>query len=221
MEPDNAMVLAWAAYWRVYYVGQDWAADPKGEAEIALDYARRATQLDPNNAEALAIYAHIWAFLHKDPEMALHYFGMALKLNRHLPFIYAFMAVTYCYLGEPEKALARVKRCQELTSTQPFFSFYINPETIALMMKGDYEEAVKVGRRVIESTPEYGNGYKPLIAALGHLGRRKEAKRYVDKLLSIEPSFTIKRFAAGYPFKREDTRDHYVQGLRLAGIPEG
>jgi len=74
---------------------------------------------------------------------------------------------------------------------------------------------------VIESTPEYGNGYKPLIAALGHLGRRKEAKRYVDKLLSIEPRFTIKRFAAGYPFKREDIRDHYVQGLRLAGIPEG
>lgn len=221
MEPDNAMVLAWAAYWRVYYVGQGWAADPKAEADIALDYARRATQLDPNNAEALGIYAHIWAFLHKDPEMALHYFGMALKLNRHLPFIYAFMAVTYCYLGEPEKALARVKRCQELTSTQPFFSFYINPEAIALMMKGDYEEAVKVGRRVIESTPEYGNGYKPLIAALGHLGRRKEAKRYVDRLLAIEPRFTVKGFAAGYPFQREDTRDHYVQGLRLAGIPEG
>lgn len=221
MDPENAMVLAWAAYWRVYFVGQDWAVDPVAEAEIALDYVRRATQIDPNNAEALAIYAHIWAFLHKDPEMALHYFGMALKLNRHLPFIYAFMAVTCCYLGDPDKALQLLERCQNLTSSQPSFSLYVNPAAIAHLMKGDYEAAVAVGRHVIESTPAYSNGYKPLIAALGHLGRRKEAKRYIEKLMSIEPRFTIKRFGDNYPFKREEDRAHYVEGLRLAGAPEG
>ena len=27
-DPDNAMILAWAAHWQVYHVGQGWSSDP-------------------------------------------------------------------------------------------------------------------------------------------------------------------------------------------------
>jgi tetratricopeptide (TPR) repeat protein len=54
-------------------------------SQTALEYAHRATQLDPSNAEALAIYGHLLSFLHKDVRMALHYFDRALQLNRNLP----------------------------------------------------------------------------------------------------------------------------------------
>ena len=86
--------------------------------------------------------------------------------------------------------------------------------------KGDYEQATAFGRRVTKSRPEFVNGYKPLIAALGHLGRREEAKFYVAKLLSLEPSFTVERFGQVYPFKYTSDREHYMTGLRLAGVPE-
>ena len=220
LEPDNAMVLAWAAYWRVYYVGQGWASDPEAAARTALDFAQRATQLDPTNAEALAIYGHILAFLHKDVSMALHYFDRALQLNRNLPFIWAFSALSYCYLGDPDTALQRLQRCRELTASLPYFSLLENPFAVAYVMKKMYEEAVEVGRSVVARTPAYGNGYKPLIAALGHLRRRKEAKRYVEKLLAIEPGFTVKRFGEVYPFTRNCDREHYMEGLRRAGVPE-
>ena len=68
--------------------------------------------------------------------------------------------------------------------------------------------------------PNFVNGYKPLIASLGHLGRVEEAKPYVDKLLALEPNFSLERFAKVYPIKYESDREHYVRGLRLAGIPE-
>jgi hypothetical protein len=48
-----------------------------------------------------------------------------------------------------------------------------------------------------------------------------EAKEYIDKLLSLEPGFTIKQFAEVYPIKREIDRERYIDGLRLAGVPEG
>lgn len=221
MEPDNALVLAWAAYWRVYYVGQGWAQDPEGAARTALNYASRATQIDPQNAEALAIYGHIKAFLHKDVSMALHFFDRALELNRNLPFIWALGALSHCYLGDPDAALERIKRCRELTASLPYFWLFENPASIAHLMKRDYEQAVEIARRVVENTPAYGNGYKPLIAALGHLRRRKEAKVYVDRLLEIEPGFTVKRFGEVYPFTREADLAHYMEGLRRAGVPEG
>lgn len=220
LEPDNAVVLSWVAYWRVYYVGQGWASDPEAAARTALDFAQRATQLDPTNAEALAIYGHILAFLHKDVSMALHYFDRALQLNRNLPFLWAFSALSYCYLGDPDTALQRLQRCRELTASLPYFSLLENPFAVAYVMKKMYEEAVEVGRSVVARTPAYGNGYKPLICALGHLRRRKEAKRYVEKLLAIEPGFTVKRFGEVYPFTRNCDREHYMEGLRRAGVPE-
>jgi len=221
LEPENAMVLAWNAYWNVYYVGQEWAADPQAAKDIAKSYAQRAVNIDPANAEVLAIYAHILAFLHKDIDMALHYFDRALQLNRNLPFIYAFSALTYCYIGDFETALERLERCRELTAFQPYLAVFENPFAVAYTIKGDYERAVEVGRRVVENCPEYGNGYKPLIASLGHLGWQKQAKRYVDKLLSIEPTFTVKRFAEVYPLQDLTQLARYMEGLRLAGVPEG
>jgi len=40
------------------------------------------------------------------------------------------------------------------------------------------------------------------------------------RLLTIEPDFTVERFIATSPLERESDRDHYAEGLRLAGVPE-
>jgi DNA-binding SARP family transcriptional activator len=220
IDPDNAMVAAWAAHWQVFYAGQGWTSDVERAFGIAQEYALKAIRVDPDNAEALGIYAHICAFLNKDFDSALFYYDRALRLNPSLAFAWATSAATYCYIGEPDIALQRLERYRELAPFDPYFCFYESMYTIAYTFKGDYERAVAVGRRAVKTNPQYSNGYKPFIAALGHLGRRDEAKPYVDKLLSLEPNFTIERFVEVYPFKHVSDRERYVTGLRLAGVPE-
>jgi len=78
---------------------------------------------------------------------------------------------------------------------------------------------VLVGRRVVIANPGFAAGYKPLIASLGHLGRKEEAAPYIAKLLELEPTFTVDRFGKTYPFMREDDRNRYMRGLLLAGMP--
>jgi TolB-like protein/Tfp pilus assembly protein PilF len=220
LDPSNAMVLAWAAHWQVYHVGQGWARAPAEALAVAQKYALSAIKLDPENAEALGIYAHVCSFLEKDFDSALHYFERALRVNPNLAFVWALSALTYCYVGEPEIALQRLERHRDLTPIEPYPSLFDNPYAIAYLIKRDYEQAAIFGRRVAKARPEFVNGYKPLIAALGHLGRKDEARFYVDKLLTLEPSFTVERFGQVYPFKHASDRDHYMTGLRLAGVPE-
>jgi adenylate cyclase len=117
-------------------------------------------------------------------------------------------------------ALQRFQRCRELTSTLPYFSLHENPFAIAYLMKRRYEETIEVSRRVVQNSPTYVNGYKPLIAALGHLGRRKEALGQIRALLSIEPAFTVDRFEQTYPFTQRADLEHYAEGLRRAGAPK-
>jgi DNA-binding SARP family transcriptional activator/Tfp pilus assembly protein PilF len=219
-DPDNAMILAWAAHWQVYHVGQGWSPNPKRAFTTAQRYALNAIRLDPENAEALGIYGHICSFLDKDFDSALHYFERALRLNPNLAFVWALSALTYCYIGQPDVALQRLERHRDLTPIEPYPALFDNPYTIAYLIKRDYEQAAVFGRRVAKTRPEFVNGYKPLIAALGHLGRREEAKDYVEKLLSLEPGFTVERFGEVYPFKHATDREHYMMGLRLAGVPE-
>lgn len=221
MEPENAMVLAWAAHWHLFYVGQGWSADHLADIKAAQEHARLATIHDPENAEALGIYAHICAFVDKNYDDALHYFDRALRLNPNLASNWAFSSGTYSYVGEPDIALQRIERYRELAPFDPYYFWFENFYTIAYMFKGDYKQAAIVGRRCVKANPAFGAGYKPLIAALGHLGRLDEAKEYVDKLLDIEPNFTVKRFADTYPIKKDSDRERYKDGLRKAGVPEG
>jgi adenylate cyclase len=220
LEPDNARVEAWAAHWHLFYGGQGWAKDFDKTNEQVQQHALKAITLDPENAEALGIYAHSCSRVASDFDRALVFFDRALRLNPSLAFNWALSACTYSYVGEPDIALQRLQRYRALAPPDLYFSWFETLYTIAYTFKGDYERAVLVGRRAVEANPDLVNGYKPLIASLGHLRWRDEAQIYVRKLLSLEPNFTVAKFGLTYPIKKTSDRERYMEGLRLAGIAE-
>ena len=219
MDPDNAMAAAWGAHWQVFHVGQGWARDIEGALATAQKHALRAIRLDPTNAEALGIYAHVCAFLDKDFDSALYYFDRSLRLNPSLGFVWALSAVTHCYIGMPDAALMRMERYRDLAPFDPYYSFFDGVRALAYVLKRDYLQAIAVGRRMVKAHPDFINAYKTVIAALGHLRRRGEAQPYIEKLLFLEPSFSIENFEKLYPLKRPADRELFVKGLRLAGVP--
>jgi TolB-like protein/tetratricopeptide (TPR) repeat protein len=218
IDPKNAMAPAWAANWHLTRVGQGWTSDLATTLATAETLCLKAIELDPDNAEALGIYAHtcLWK---KDFDAAIRYFDRSLRVNPNLAFIWALSAPTYCYIGEPLAALQRLKRYRDLAPFDPHSNFFEAAYAVAYFCKGDYEQAVLVGRPAVKSNPNFSGGYKPLIAALGHLGRADEAKPYIAKLLSLEPHFTVEHFAKIHPIKRASDRRRYMRGLLLAGVP--
>ena len=220
-DPQNAKAAAWKAFWHVFHIGQGWSADPKNSLQFAQELALRAIKNDPENGEAFAICGHICSFLEKDFDLARHYFTIALRLNPNIAFTWAMSAATYNYVGDPVSALRHLERYSTLASFDPNAYFGENIYATAHFLNRDYEAAYRFGKRGTRACPDFSNGYKPLIAALGHLGRREEAAPYIQKLLQMEPHFTIARFIGSYPLARQEDRDNYVRGLELAGVPKG
>ncbi len=220
LEPDNAVAAAWAAFWQVLYFGQGWTQDLATASGIAQEHARRAISLSRDDPEILSICGHVSSFLNKDYDTALYYFDRAERLDPSLTVTWVWSAVTYCYVGKPSVALERLKHCRHLAPIEFCSPWTENIHAVAHTFAGDHEKAVALGRRVTQRNPNFTNGYKPLIASLGHLGRRDEARPYVEKLLALEPGFTVERFGQVYPIKYESDRERYMMGLRLAGVPE-
>jgi TolB-like protein len=218
IDSRNGMARAWAALWRIAHVVQGWAHDAGESLASAETLSLQAIEIDPDNAEALGIYAHICAW-RRNFDAAVRHFDRALRLNPNLAFIWALSAGTYSYIGEPELALQRLRRARDLAPVHPYWGFLEGMYVIAHTFKGDYERAVLVGRDIIDANPHSLVAYKHLIAALGLLRRADEARPYLEKLLSLEPSFTVEHFAKTYPFKRAIDRRRYMRGLLLAGVP--
>ena len=127
---------------------------------------------------------------------------------------------TSCYTGEIDDARYRLRRYHELAPIDSYSNFFDILHTTACLMVKDYHGAAANGRRCVRENPDFVNGYKPLISALGHLGLLDEARRMLDALIQREPGFCLEAFRASYPFKHESDRAHYVEGMRKAGAPE-
>ncbi|MCW3475988.1 BTAD domain-containing putative transcriptional regulator [Limobrevibacterium gyesilva] len=220
LEPDYAAAHAWYAFWHLFLVGQGWADDPKAVMAEAGRLAERAIMLDPQDARALTIAGHVRAFLHRRFREALTLHERALILNPNLAMAWAFAAMSFTYLGSLDEAEQRLARYKKLSPIDPHAFLYDSTAIMIALCRGDYETAVITGRAVSEMNPAFSAGWRPYLAALGHLGRTEEIALVRERLLAIEPDFTIGRYVGANLFERREHRDRFVEGLRLAGIPE-
>jgi DNA-binding SARP family transcriptional activator/TolB-like protein len=217
LEPDYAAAHAWYAYWHVFLVGQDWASDQLETMTRGGEYAERAIVLDPLDARALTIAGHVRAYLHHNLHEAAGLHERALELNPNLAMAWALSAITYAYMGEADEAERRNNRYKALSPLDPLAFFFDAFFAMIQLLKRNYDAAATIGGAVTQLNPSFSGGYKPYLAALGYLGRMVEAEAVLRRLLAIEPDFTIERFLSKTPLETAADREHYAEGLRLAG----
>lgn len=220
LEPDYASAYAWYAYWNAFLVGQAWTEEPRTVMERAGQLAERAIVLDPFDARAMTIAGHVRAYLHRRLREAITLHERALSLNPNLAMAWALSACAYAYLGEPEEAERRYNRYKKLSPFDPQAFFYDTFLIYIHLLKRDFESAVVVGRTVCEMNPSFSASHRLYLSALGHTGRKFEVEAVRQRLLALEPDFTVQQFLATSPLERESDREVLAQGLRLAGVAE-
>jgi DNA-binding SARP family transcriptional activator/TolB-like protein len=220
LEPDYAAAHAWYAYWHVLLVGQGWAKDPAVGIAQAGRLAERAIMLDPQDAKALTIAGHVRAYLNRRLREAISLHERALTLNPNLAMAWGMSGVAFAYVGDLEEADRRLQRYKKLSPLDPHAYFFDTGMCFVALLTHDHALAADIGRGVSEMNPAFSAACKPYLAALGHLGQVDEANSVRARLLALEPGFSVQKFLATCPFEKNEHRDHYAAGLRLAGLPE-
>jgi tetratricopeptide (TPR) repeat protein len=219
-DPGSSVAHGWLAYWNLLYVGQGWAPDPAETAAEAARLAERAVMLDPGDARALTLAGHVRGFLGKRPEEACALHERAIALNPNLAIAWCFSGLSHFYMGRHEEALRRINQAIRLSPSDPHGFFFDMALIMPHLMSGDCASAVESGRRAIELNPLFSSAYKGYLAALGWMHRPREAREVLDRLLALEPSFSIEAAVVRSPLKRPEDLVHYAEGLRRAGLRE-
>lgn len=219
-DPSSSVAHGWLAYWYLLYVGQGWASDPAEASAEAARLAERAVMLDPGDARTLTLAGHVRGFLGRHPEEANALHERAIALNPNLAIAWCFSGLTHLYLGQPEEALRRVNQAIRLSPSDPHVFFFDMALIMPHMMSGDCASAVEAGRRAVELNPLFSSAYKGYLAALGWMDPTREVAGVRDRLLALEPGFSVETAVTRSPLKRPEDIARYAEGLRRAGLPE-
>jgi tetratricopeptide (TPR) repeat protein len=204
----------------LFLVGQGWAADPAAATRRAAHLADIAVATDPNDARALTLAGHVRGFLMKRPSEAIVLHERAISLNPNLAIAWCFSGFAFSYLGDQNKAIARMRQAIRLSPSDPHLFFFQSALIMPHLLRGEYREAVAAGRTAIELNPWFSSSFKGVLAALGHLGCREKAGEAKSRLAQLEPHFTVRDAMRRSPIRSPGDLDRYVEGLRLAGLPE-
>ena len=85
---------------------------------------------------------------------------------------------------------------------------------------GRFEEATEWAQRSIDLQNGFAFSHLFLAASNAHLGRIEEAQAAMKVVLTIRPDFTIAELSV-LPLRFAERRKLLIDGLRMAGMPEG
>ncbi|MFT5506762.1 MAG: DNA-binding SARP family transcriptional activator [Gammaproteobacteria bacterium] len=218
--PNNSWFYSFWALWKMFSLGQNWVDDASKAYVETSRLAKLAMKRDPDDALALVIAGHYESFWEGNLVQGRRLVDASLKLNPYSSFAWMLSSATYSYSGQAEEALSRLEKSYSLCPVETHFMFmYDSAACIAHLFARNPERAEKFGRQTVSDTPDFSNGYKQLLVALGHQKKKKECRRYLARLLELEPDFNITRFLETYPFGKEDDRQYFGEGLVEAGAP--
>ena len=87
-------------------------------------------------------------------------------------------------------------------------------------MAGNYEAALRWGREGVQLVDSYLQTHIALAATYGQLGRAAEGQPHVEAILRARPGFSCTKHRSRIVYLRDEDRDHSVDRLLKAGLPE-
>ena len=220
IDPDFAAAHAWFAYaivlGMVYF-------DAEPEAEVlddALHAAQKGVALD--DQDALAHFALGRVHLARcEYDLAVAELETSIDLNPCLAQSHCGLGDALAYDGRLQDSILHFEEAIRLSPKDPYRWAFYGYRSVAHLFLKEHEAAAEWAGKAarIPNAPSWAKAH--LVAALGHLGRTEEAHAALRDLLRQNPEYSCS-FARKHLFYIKDPAqlDHYLGGLRMAGVPE-
>jgi len=187
--------------------------------ELAAPLARRAVALDNTDADARACLAVV-LLTRGDFGAVQIEADRALAASPNLAHAHGVRGVGLMLAGEREEGIRSLLNCTRLDPLDPLVSLRLSQIALGHYFSRDYEAAVEVAKRIIQSYPDFPTSYRTLAAALAQVGRLDEAKDTLAKALALAP-LSFDMYVRGRPpWIRGEDHAHMLEGLRKAGWKE-
>jgi adenylate cyclase len=185
-------------------------------SNVAEQAARRALELDPDDATALAALS--WLALSDGHSAdALEQAERAIAVAPNDVVAWVAKARVLMFSSRPREALVAYGVALRLSPVGPSTWIMLTATIICHYLAGDYHAAVDVARRAIRAYPSVTRSYRWLAAALGQLGQHDAARAALRKAIELSPEQFDFYVRSRPPWFMPEDHEHMLAGLRKAG----
>lgn len=212
LDPTYSSAYAELSYVYVREYQNGWGTDGAASLQKAEEFAEKALALSDDFSSHW--YLAIVAWNRGKFEKSFYEYETARQINPNDPDLAADMAEALVYGGQPERAIEQIKGAM---LRHPYFPYwYWWNFGRAYYMAGHYREAIDaIGR--ITAPP---NDVRLITAASeAQLGNISTANSIMAEFSKNDPDWSIAKSAAYY-YRDDSDRQHWIDGLRKAGLKE-
>ena len=218
---DPGLSLACSALVDAYYyeVVLGLADSVAENCDKALQVARRAVELDPDDAAAHCAMGKA-RIVRREHALAVPDLQLAIDLNPSSAWAHYGLGAAAVFSGHAGEAIRHLERAIRLSPRDQHMGSFMVRLAEAYLVKRDYPDAVQWARKALQQQGFQWSRYAALLAGLGFLGEREEARRVLDECLAQRPNFSVTMVRDGHLYTDAAALDHYLEGLRHARVPE-
>ena len=185
--------------------------------------AVKALSIAPDNAPGHLCLGVVYIYTNRVAQ-GIPEFERALAIDRNLAAAHAYIGLAQNFVGRGEEAAAHIEYALRLSPRDAAVYLWRTLSGSVKVFLAKHEEAVGELRRAIEANRNFSAAHFYLAVALAELGRLDEARLEVKEGLSIDPTFTIRRYRGDAPSDNPifmSRRRQIYEIMRNIGIPEG
>jgi adenylate cyclase len=212
-----AAVILCENCWGLRYT-QGWSPVTEAVAESSR-LARLAVQLDPNNAEALAVLSRRTASINHDYDEAMSLAEQAVSINPNSAFAWRHSGWAFLFACCPEQALMHFNRALRLSPRDPRAHDSLSGIALGLIQMERDMEAIAIARRAIQHNPNFASAWRMLAAALALNGQLDEAHAALRRVLALDSTCSLRTMYVRFGHS-EKARARFYCGLRKAGMAD-
>ena len=222
LDANNVGALLGFANAHMWEVNMYVSNDRAGQIRAAEAAATKALALAPESADAHATYGTV-LFAMRTPERALREFEFAVSLEANLARAHAYLGLVKVFLGRPRETRPHVAEAMRLSPRDPLLFLWHFFNGVADIHLGRVVHALESLRKSVEINPNWGLSQFALAGALALAGLLADAAEVCTVARRVAPNFTIAKYRAEAVSDNPvylSQREHFCEGLRLAGVPE-
>ena len=163
------------------------------------------------------VLSHIYSYQGQH-ELAIAEAEKSVELAPSYKSAYSWLGDALWNAGRAEEATAMFEKSLRLN---PFPNAYqFSDLGRAYLVAGRYEDAVIALEKARKIDPDLYFTYIHLTSAYSFLNRDEDARNAANKLLKLNPNFTIGTYSKRSGVRQQADFEKYIESLRKAGIPE-
>jgi TolB-like protein len=220
LDPEFASaygMAAWCHFWRKL---NGWMTDRPAEIAEGIRLARLAVTLGRDDAVALTRGGHALAHLAGEVDAGIALLDRARLLNPNLAPAWFLGGILRALRGETAPAIKDLNHAARLSPLDPeMFRMHVGM-ALAHYFAGDFEASADFAEKALGNLPTLLVAAALVAASHALGGRPDKARSAMQRLQTLNPALRLGHLKDWLPIQRPEDFARFIEGLRLAGLPE-